>query len=461
MNHQSQRQPAGRLSQLPGSRDNTEYAYERAVLGAVLIQGSLLDSLEAMLRVRDFGHAKHRTIYQAMLRLKADGRGIDYLTVLAMVGRMIRENSTRRENEWVEVVETEVEDLIDCAEVTFSTGNLAEYANAVLENATRRDMLATVASAKNCNSHELATTIERAGKDAAARLAPQTSRSVKQHLADYLAELDDESRPQGIATGFKQLDAIIDGLQAENLIILAARPSHGKTSLANACAISAAVNARIPTAYFSLEVSGKKITSSMCSAIGQVDIRRIASKTASEAEMDRFTLAAQRLATAPLEIEDQQLTAKQIVGALRRMVSVRRVGLAIVDYLGLVPPDNRAYGVNREQEVADSINTFKRAAVELKIPMLLLVQLNREIERDGKKRSPRLSDLRESGRIEQDADVVMFIQRMCKVDPLASKTAAELHVVKNRLGPTGIAHLRFIEEFRRFEEAQHEERFDL
>ena len=264
----------------------------------------------------------------------------------------------------------------------------------------------------------------------------------------------------GLGTGFPDLDRMTDGLHGSEMIVIAARPSMGKTSLAMNIAEHVVLEQKMPVGVFSLEMSAESLVLRMMCSIARVNLRSIREGFMSESDFPKLTSAAGRLANAPLFIDDSAgLSILQLRARARRLHQQHGVKLFVVDYLQLLHSTARRSQENRQQEIADISSGIKSLAKELKVPVLVLSQLNRELEKD-KSRKPRLSDLRESGAIEQDADVVGLLYKPNAGDDedgAASEEsdglAVNLLIAKQRNGPTGDINLTFLKNYTRFESA--------
>jgi len=264
----------------------------------------------------------------------------------------------------------------------------------------------------------------------------------------------------GLATGFADLDRITDGLHGSEMIVIAARPSMGKTSLAMNIAEHVVLEEKLPVAVFSLEMSAESLVLRMMCSIARVNLRSIREGFMSEADFPKLTSAAGRLANAPLFIDDSAgLSILQLRARARRMWQQHGIKLFVVDYLQLLHSTGKRSQENRQQEISDISSGLKALAKELKVPVIVLSQLNRELEKD-KSRKPRLSDLRESGAIEQDADVVGLLYKPNAGDDEDGTAVDEpeglpvnLLIAKQRNGPTGDINLTFLKSYTRFESA--------
>jgi replicative DNA helicase len=282
---------------------------------------------------------------------------------------------------------------------------------------------------------------------------------VKELVRDNFERLErifsEGRRITGLATGYPGLDNETAGLQPSELVILAARPSMGKTALALNIAENVAVRNREPVAVFSLEMSKESLLLRMLASEARVDAHKFRTGHMGRDDWNKITRALTSLGDAPLWIDDSASSTVLEMGAkARRLKRDRGLSLMIVDYLQLVVPTNTGRGTNRQEEVSSISRALKGLAKELKVPVVVLSQLTRAPEREERK--PQLSDLRESGAIEQDADVVLFINRpnFYKTDlPEEDRAKAELIIAKQRNGPTGNLNFVFLARHTRFEEA--------
>ena len=264
----------------------------------------------------------------------------------------------------------------------------------------------------------------------------------------------------GISTGFPDLDKMTDGLHGGEMIVIAARPSMGKTSLAMNVAEHVAVELKLPVGVFSLEMSSQSLILRMMCSLARVNLRNIREGFMIETDFPKLTSAAGRLSAAKLFIDDTAgLSILQLRARARRMAQQHGIKLFVIDYLQLLNSTARRAQDNRQQEIADISSGVKALAKELNVPIIVLAQLNREIEKD-KSRKPRMSDLRESGSIEQDADLVGLLYKPNAGDDEDGAAVEEsdglpvnLVIAKQRNGPTGDVHLTFLKPYTRFETA--------
>jgi replicative DNA helicase len=262
----------------------------------------------------------------------------------------------------------------------------------------------------------------------------------------------------GIGTGFMDLDKMTDGLHGSEMIVIAARPSMGKTSLAMNIVEHVALEGKLPVAVFSLEMSAESLVLRMMCSLARVNLRSIREGFMSESDFPKLTSAAGKLANSKLFIDDSAgLSILQLRARARRLSQQHGIKLFVIDYLQLLHSTGRRSQDNRQQEIADISSGIKALAKELKVPVIVLSQLNRELERD-KSRKPRLSDLRESGAIEQDADLVGLLYKPNASDEDEGPEEGDgvpvnLLIAKQRNGPTGDVNLTFLKPYTRFESA--------
>jgi replicative DNA helicase len=264
----------------------------------------------------------------------------------------------------------------------------------------------------------------------------------------------------GLGTGFQDLDRMTDGLHGGEMIVIAARPSMGKTSLAMNVAEYVVLEQKLPVGVFSLEMTAESLVLRMLCSNARVNLRNIREGFMTEADFPKLTNSAGRMSSAPLFIDDSPgLSILQLRARARRMWQQHGVKLFVVDYLQLLHSTSRRAQENRQQEIAEISSGIKALAKELNVPVIVLAQLNRELEKD-KSRKPRLSDLRESGSIEQDADLVGLLYKPAsdddetpQLDEQSTGLPVNLLIAKQRNGPTGDVHLTFLKPYTRFESA--------
>jgi replicative DNA helicase len=425
---------------------------ERAVLGAVLLDpGSLLHIIEK-LRDDEFYIESHRIIFSACLDLHERGDAADLVTVrnrLAEQGRLEQAGG-------VSYLSSLVDALPDVA-------NVVHYGEIVHDKSVKRQLMAaaqrilTTCALDHGGAREA---VESAQKDVF-RIAEDTLSGGLVHirpltdreLASIEASRETRSTLTGLDTGFIRLNELTSGLQRKDLVILAARPSMGKTSLGiNICAHAALRGGR-KVAIFSLEMAAEQLVRRLLSSEARVDQKRISGGYLAKSDWPKLELASQALRGIDLWIDDTPgITPLELSAKARRLKQEHGLDLVMVDYLQLMSGGARFN--SRNEEVSAISRNLKAVAKELDVPLLVLSQLSRQPERRGGDHRPQLSDLRESGSIEQDADVVLFIVRPSVYDRDAEDPRhAELIIAKQRNGPIGEIDLVFQHEYTRFENA--------
>ncbi len=417
---------------------------EKAVLGSIMLRpGSLMD-VGDLLSPDAFYADKHRIIYQIVLELSVKNEPIDLLSV---------SNKLNDKNSLDQIGgRTYLTELVNLVP---SSANIKHYA----ENVHKKFMLRSLIDAGdfiseagfNAIDDEIEHTLDTAEKKLfGITQAPKTQKftTLKKTLAETWEELeklqDSKGELRGVPTGFRDLDNLLAGLQKSDLIILAARPSVGKTTLALDIARNAATKYNIPVGIFSLEMSANQLATRLLSAESKVNAWNLRTgKLSTDQEFSKIRDSLDKLAKAPIYIDDQAGNSiSKMRAAARRLKSEHGLGLIVVDYLQLMAT-NKNYDsmVNQVTEISRSLKSLAR---ELDVPVLALSQLSRAVEARGGK--PRLSDLRDSGSIEQDADVVAFIHREDKYNENSDRpNIVEILVEKHRNGPTGRIELYFDE----------------
>ena len=413
---------------------------ERSVLGAMLLSAEAMADVVEILDAEDFYRSAHGKIYAAVRGLFGHGEPVDVITAV---------DALRRSGLLDEIGGAlYLRDLVD--EVP-TPASASHYAKIVADAALRRRLIGAaadimdVAYAGSHDADEIADTAEQRIYDVARREDTEDAAAIGDLVNDAMSELEAiqnrESAYTGLPTGFRDLDDLTSGLQGGNLVIIAARPGIGKSSLAMNIARNVAVTHE-PVAMFSLEMSRYEIGMRLLCAEARVPWDRIRNKRVGPDDWTRVVSAGETLHDAPLSIVDSgNVNIVDIRAKARRMkTSKQGLSLIIVDYLQLMTSPATRRQDNRQQEVAEISRSLKLLAKELKVPILALSQLNRNPEARADKR-PQLSDLRESGSLEQDSDVVMFIHR--DDSDHEKKREAELILAKHRNGPTGSIRLSF------------------
>jgi replicative DNA helicase len=423
---------------------------ERSVLGSVLLDNRQYHRARELLTSESFYSGRHRKVFKAFETLLEAGRAVDLVTLKAELARTGALEGCGGPAFLASLVDG----------VPRST-NVDHYARIVKEKQILRDLIASAqqiaASALQASGtadeilDEAERTIFRIAQDRI-RGGFVPLRAVAENSLKQIEELTQRhDLITGIPTGFPDLDRMTAGLQNSDLVVLAARPSMGKTALALNIAVHAALRHHATVGVFSLEMSHPQLFFRMLCSEGQVDAHRLRTGRVDKEDWQRIIKAFGRLSEAPMFIDDTPgVGLMEVRAKTRRLKHERGLDLLVVDYLQLMR--GRGRYENRQQEISDISRSLKELAKELQIPVLALSQLSRAPEQRGGDHRPQLSDLRESGAIEQDADVVLFLFRpelYKREDPeLRGKT--ELIIGKQRNGPTGTVELRFIRDFTRF-----------
>jgi len=425
---------------------------ERFVLGAILMDDALYIQVAGTLVPEDFSLEKHRRIFLRMSELYNRGERIDRVTVA---------NELMKQNQ-LESVDG-VSYLVSLDEGMPALSNLDSYVGIVKDKAVLRSIIFTSQKLiDRCIIGEeepdqiLASAEEsllKLGESRAQDALVNPQRILQEFEGGINAFLDPSKRIKGLSTGFLKLDEMTGGLHPGELVILAARPSMGKTALALNVAQHVAMHPEKQTvAVFSLEMSRESLLTRMICAGARVDQQKFRAGYLNQDERRRLSKTATELVQAPLYIDDTSGTHMMDIHAkLRRLKAEHGLSLVVIDYLQLM--SGRGRYENRNQEISTISRGLKLLAKDLKVPMLVLSQLNRAPETRPGDHRPQLSDLRESGSIEQDADLVAFIFReeVYKQEDERLKGLAELLVAKQRNGPTGKVNLVFLKEFTKFE----------
>jgi replicative DNA helicase len=433
---------------------------EQGVLGCALLSppdslGLCIEKFKSGSEV--FYDLRHRTIYELLLEMYERKDAIDLITLQQAL-------KDRGHLEGVGGLAY----LASLPDAVPSAANLEYYLDIVREKYVLRRMIGTcteVVTRAYEHQGEVDELLDEVERDilriSGDRVAAATT-TMKElvHRAIHHIEAYHQRQGQlgGMGTGFVDLDKMTDGFHAGEMIVIAARPSMGKTSLAMNMAENVAVNLKLPVGVFSLEMTSESLVMRMMSSLARVNARNIRDGFLSERDFAKLTTAAGQLAKAPLFIDDASgLSILQLRAIARRMHQQHGIKLFVIDYLQLLHSTARR-AENRQQEIADISNGIKALAKELKVPVIVLSQLNRELEKD-KNRKPRMSDLRESGSIEQDADVVALLYKPSSGDedegptPDQEAVPVNLLIAKQRNGPTGDVHLTFLKSCTRFESA--------
>jgi replicative DNA helicase len=427
---------------------------EQSVLGGLLLDNSAWERIADLLGESDFYRADHRLIYRHISKLVEASRPADVITVSESM-------DSTRELDTVGGLAY----LGALAQNTPSSANIRRYAEIVRERAIMRKLAETATeiadSAYNPMGREAPQLLDEAesrifsiseegsrGRQGFLDMPPLLTQVVER--IDLLYNRDNPSDVTGVPTGFTDLDRMTSGLQPGDLVIVAGRPSMGKTALALNIAEHVALEAGLPVGVFSMEMSATQLVMRMLGAVGKLDQHKVRTGRLADEDWRRLTDAVGKLNEAPIQIDETAaLNALELRARARRLHRhFGKLGLIVVDYLQLMSAASS--GENRATEISEISRSLKALAKELNVPVMALSQLNRSLEQRPNKR-PVMSDLRESGAIEQDADVILFIYRDEVYNPdTPDKGRAELIIGKQRNGPIGTVMLTFQGEFTRF-----------
>jgi len=424
---------------------------EVSVLGGVLLDNEALNRVLEVMKEGDFYRESHRKIFSAILDLYEKSEPVDLITLTEAL----------KKRDALEAVGG-VEYLNSLVNSVPTAANISYYAKIVKEKAILRKLInrsTDIISQVYGVSGDVDDFLDQAERSifeiSEDRVRPSFY-SLKDIIKSSFKTIERlyEKRQliTGVPTGFTKLDELTSGLQPSDLIIVAGRPSMGKTALALDIAAYAAVEGGIPSAIFSLEMAKEQLALRMLCSEAKVDAHRLRGGFLSESDWPKLTRAAGSLSEAPIFIDDTPgLSALEMRAKSRRMKAEHNLGLVVVDYLQLMR--GRADSDTREQEISDISRSLKALAKELTVPVIAISQLNRRVEERGDKR-PQLSDLRESGAIEQDADVIIFLYRdevYNRSEDNPNKGKAEIIIGKQRNGPTDKFELAFLDKFTCFE----------
>jgi replicative DNA helicase len=425
---------------------------ERSILGAILLDNHALNAAIENLKPEDFFLEQHRRVFNQMIALGESQQAIDLVTLTESLHRVGELESSGG-----------APYLAALADGMPRVSNVEHYARIVREKALLRNLIHATHNIQQraLEGEDGADTILDNAESSIFALAEDRVKAglipVKDIVRDNFERLEKIFREgksiTGVSTGYTELDKLLSGLQPSELLILAARPSQGKTALALNFAENISIRAGSPVAFFSLEMSKESLLQRLVASVAQIDAHKFRSGHLSREDWRRMTEALGTISSAPLWIDDAGSTSVLEIGAkARRLKREKGLSLVVVDYLQLIT--GRGRFSNRQEEVSSISRGLKGLAKELQIPVLVLSQLTRAPERE--ERGPQLSDLRESGAIEQDADVVMFIYRPHWSKMEASpeeRDQAEIQVAKQRNGPTDKVRFVFRSRLTRFEEA--------
>lgn len=422
---------------------------EQAVLGAILLDGEALVTVQERISQDDFYRTSHRLIFQAMVELSEEGEPVDLVTLTAK----LKDKQQLEEAGGVRY-------LTELANAVPTAANVEYYASIVEEKAILRRLI-RVATQIVSDGYAGGEDVGLLLSDAEQRIMEVANRRTMsgfKPIRDALMEVFERVETlyhqkgaiTGIPSGFPDLDKMTSGFQKSDLIIVAARPSVGKTAFALNIAQNVGVRAKQTVAIFSLEMSATQLVQRMLCAEANVDAGRMRTGYLEPDDWTKLTMAIGALSEANIYIDDSPgITVADIRAKCRRLKREKGLGMIVIDYLQLIQGRGRPTD-NRQQEVSEISRTLKQIARELDVPVIALSQLSRSVEQRQDKR-PMMSDLRESGSIEQDADIVAFLYRDDYYNKESEKkNIIEIIIAKQRNGPVGTVELVFLKNFNKF-----------
>ncbi|SBT08605.1 replicative DNA helicase [Candidatus Propionivibrio aalborgensis] len=428
---------------------------EQSVLGGLLLDNAAFDKIADLVGESDFYRDEHKRIYRQIRKLLERNKPVDVVTVAESLDLSGEGGETGG-----------LAYLGELAANTPSAANIRRYAEIVRERAVLRQLVTAGDEIAGSALNPLGRDPKQLLDEAEARVFAIAEGGFRhqtgfQHInplltqvVERIQELHDRDNPSditGVPTGYHDLDSKTSGLQPGDLLIIAGRPSMGKTSLALNMAEYVAIEVGLPVAVFSMEMGGTQLAMRMLSSVGRLDAHRVRTGRLNDDEWSRLSFALGKMHEAPLYIDETPaLNPIDLRARARRLHrQCGKLGMIVIDYLQLMSVSGQ--GENRATEISEISRSLKSLAKELNVPVVALSQLNRSLEQRPNKR-PVMSDLRESGAIEQDADVIMFIYRDEVYNPdTPDKGSAEIIIGKQRNGPIGMTRLTFVGEYTRFE----------
>ncbi|MBI5418340.1 replicative DNA helicase [Candidatus Poribacteria bacterium] len=431
------------------SPQNTEA--EAAVLGAIIISRETIPKVVEILNRDDFYKTSHQQIFDAIISLFDKNSPVDLVTL---------SEELQKQNILKEIGGSVY--LASLVESISTVANIEYHAKIVKEKSILRNLISTATDIVS-KSYENASDVDTLLDQAEHAVFNIAQHKIKQGLLPISSVMKDtfdlieslyhrKEHVTGVPTGFKDLDSATSGFQPGELIIIAARPSMGKTSFCLSIAQNAGVDHKVPVAIFSLEMSKEQLVQRFLCSEARIDAHKLRTGFLAESDWPKLTIAAGKLSHSPIYIDDSASNSViNMKAKARRLKAEHGLGMIVIDYLQLIQGDTRTE--NRQQEISSISRGLKAMAKELNIPVVALSQLSRAVETRAEHR-PQLSDLRESGSIEQDADVVAFIYRAEYYEELRNEEnegIAEIIIGKQRNGPITTLRLAFIKEYTRFE----------
>jgi len=431
---------------------------EQSVLGGLMIDDQVWDTVISKIKEKDFYRHEHRLIFRAMENLSQHEKPFDIITIVELLKSLDKLDNAGGESY-----------LFELSSNTPSVANIVAYADIVREKSVLRQLIATanrVADrAFNTQGRTVDELLDEAESEVFAIAEQATHEGGPQRISQLLAKATERidalfhsnESITGLATGFSDFDEMTSGLQPADFVIVAGRPSMGKTAFAMNIAEHAIIKTQQPVLIFSMEMPADSLAMRILSSLGRIDQHHLRTGKLTDDDWPSITSAVQMLADLPLFVDDTPgLSPAEIRGRARRVTRESgQLGLIIVDYLQLMRvPGFRVE--NRTAEISEISRSLKSLAKELNVPVVALSQLNRSLEQRSDRR-PVMSDLRESGALEQDADVIVFIYRdEVYHEDSAEKGTAEIIIAKQRNGPIGKVRLAFLGKYTRFEDLAYE-----
>ncbi len=424
---------------------------EQSILGGILLDNQALNPVLEVLDFKDFYSEAHRRIFRAIVELSDRNDPVDLITLSNLL----------KEKKQLEPVggTAYLASLVDNVP---SAANIAFHARIVKEKAILRGLIGTATEILG-KSYDASADVDQVLDEAEHAIFEISERKIRPTFWPFKTVIKESIRTieklyerkeliTGVPTGFEGIDTLTSGLQKSDLIIVAGRPSMGKTAFALNIALNASTLSGVPVAVFSLEMSKEQLALRMLASEAKVDSQRIRKGLLGETDWPKLIAAAGKLSEALIFIDDTPaLSVLEMKAKSRRLKAENGLGLVILDYLQLMKGGGSRD--SREQEISEISRSLKALAKELAVPVIALSQLNRKVE-DRTNRRPQMADLRESGAIEQDADVIAFIYRdevYNRTDENPEKGIAEIIIGKQRNGPTGTVKLAFLEKYTSFE----------
>lgn len=431
---------------------------EKVVLGALMIDGKGVDEVIDLLTPDAFYHKAHQSIFDSIDKLFKSGSPVDLLTVSAQLRRDEKLESVGGDHY-----------LVQLSQLVSSTAHIEFHARIILQKFIQRSLIKISTEIIN-DSYEESTDVFDLLDMAESKLyevaqgnirkSTETAMDLVRQAKQRIEDIANRDGLSGIPTGFTDLDRLTSGWQPSDLIIVAARPGMGKTAFTLSMARNIAVGANIPVAFFSLEMSSVQLITRLISSETGLSSEKLRTGKLEPHEWEQLNVKVKDLEQAPIFIDDTpSLSIFDLRAKCRRLASQHGIKLIMVDYLQLMTAQTGNKGGNREQEISTISRNLKALAKELEVPVIALSQLSRAVETRGGSKRPLLSDLRESGAIEQDADIVSFIYRpeyygleeWDDDDQTPCKDQAEFIVAKHRNGATDNIRLKFLGQFGKFD----------